>query len=84
MAGFLQAHGFDVSQSTAEDWAAARNAMFHRGELETIAPGSKNTVRITDHLYTLSTLLADAALKQLGFDDGHINWTRWVNRQPFL
>lgn len=83
LSSFLRSHGFAVSQALAEDWAAARNALFHRGQLETTAPGSGNLVRITDQLYALGNLLADASLKQLGFDDGHVNWARWQDRMPF-
>jgi hypothetical protein len=82
IAGFLRAHGFAVTQALVEDWAAARNAVFHRGLLETTR-GAKN-IRLVDHLYQLGTLLGDAALKQLGFDDGHLNWSRWKDRIPFL
>lgn len=84
IAGFLAAHGFAVSQVLAEEWAAARNAMFHRGELAARAPGTGNQVRVGDHLYELGALLADSSLKQIGFDDGHINWNRWQDRQPFV
>lgn len=83
LSGFLQSHGFAVPQALVEDWAAARNALFHCGQLETTAPGSGNLVRITDQLYALGTLLADASLKHLGFDDGHVNWARWQDRMPF-
>lgn len=83
LSGLLLSHGFTVSQALAQDWADARNALFHRGQLETTAHGSGNLVRITDQLYALEMLLADVSLKQLGFDDGHINWARWQDRMPF-
>jgi len=81
---FLQSHGFDVSQTLAEDWAAARNAAFHRGEDISVARGSGRTVNAIDNLYHLRTLLGDACLKLLGFDDGHVNWPRWVDRDAFI
>ena len=84
MSGLLQQHGFDVPQTLAEDWAAARNAAFHRGELISVAPASGNTVSVFDQLYGLTTLLGDLSLKILGFDDGHINWKRWQDRAPFI
>ena len=84
MSGLLQQHGFDVPQTLAEDWAAARNGAFHRGELVSVAPGSGNTVSVFDQLYGLTTLLGDLSLKILGFDDGHINWNRWRDRAPFI
>lgn len=83
IAGLLQSHGFRVSQALVEDWCAARNAVFHRGQLTATAPGSGNLVRVTAQLYELTTLLADCSLKVLGFDDGHINWERWRDHQPF-
>jgi hypothetical protein len=80
---FLSKLGFEVPQALAERWCAARNACFHRGLLRSIAPGSGTAVDVAHDLDLLTPLLADAALKQLGFDHEHINWNRWRDRMPF-
>lgn len=83
MSGMLRDLGFAVPQTLAQEWATARNGLFHRGKLDSPMKDSRKIVRILDQLFALSTLLADASLRKMGFDDGHINWRRWEDRQPF-
>lgn len=83
ISGLLRSKGFSVTQSLAEEWCLARNGAFHRGKLKSTHKESGKTACVIEQAY-LTTLLADLSLKLLGFDDGHINWERWQDRQPFF
>ena len=84
--------GFDVSQDRPNDlvravstYAQLRNALFHNSELETEVNINGNLVelKVIDYIFHISQLVALSVLKVVGFDDGHINWNSWVDRQPF-
>lgn len=84
--------GFDVSQDCPDElvravstYAQLRNALFHNSELETEVNINGNLVRlkVIDYIFHISQLVALSVLKIVGFDDGHINWSSWVDRQPF-
>jgi hypothetical protein len=84
--------GFDVSQDRPDElvravstYAQLRNALFHNSELETEVNINGNVVRlkVIDYIFHISQLVALSVLKIVGFDDGHINWNSWVDRQPF-
>lgn len=83
ISGYLRNRGFDVPQTLAEEWAAARNGAFHRGQITIVSPSTGKSVDVADQLYALETILADACLKELGFVDPHINWNRWKDRMAF-
>lgn len=84
--------GFDVSQDRPDElvravstYAQLRNALFHNSELESEVNINGNIVRlrVINYLFHISQLVALSVLKIVGFDDGHINWNSWVDRQPF-
>ena len=84
--------GFDVSQDRPDELVRAvstyvqlRNALFHNSELESEVNINGNIVRlkVIDYIFHISQLVALSVLKIVGFDDGHINWNSWVDRQPF-
>lgn len=88
----LQDFGFDVAQDRPSDlpramstYAHLRNAVFHNGELEKTVPINNIQIklRVTDYFSYLSQLLTLVILKAVEFDDGHINWNSWMDRQPF-
>lgn len=80
---FLTAQGFPATQSEIERWTEARNNAFHRGLLSAPARSGQGVVGVSDQLYPMTTVLGDALLKLLRFDDGHINWNRWRDRMAF-
>ena len=92
IAQLLQHHGFDLVQDDSSNryravqtYAHLRNALFHNGEFEkTINENGQDvTLRLTEYDDYLCRLLPDVLLKVLGYDDQHINWNRWRDRQPF-
>ncbi|GGE42374.1 hypothetical protein GCM10007421_15640 [Halopseudomonas oceani] len=62
-----------------------RNALFHNSDLEVDVDFNGNLVRlkVIDYIFHLGQLVALSVLKIVGFDDGHINWNSWVDRQAF-
>jgi hypothetical protein len=68
-----------------QNYAHVRNGLFHKGALEVQVPvnQTKLTLKLTDYDERLRLLVPDVMLKVLGFDDGHINWNRWLDRMPF-
>lgn len=70
-----------IPQTIVQDFAIARNAAFHQGEMVTIRKG--RSINACHQLYNLRMLLADSALRLLNFDDGWINWDRWGDRIAF-
>jgi hypothetical protein len=83
ISGYLRKLGFDVPQLLAEEWTAARNGVFHQGQITTINPATGKSVDAGDQMFALTTILADACLKELRFSDPHINWDRWRSYQAF-
>jgi len=79
----LQHHGFEAKQSEIEDWCRVRNRAFHSGEFVASGVQGRPDLRLTEQLFPLTQVLCDVLLKRLPFDDGHINWNRWRDRQPF-
>lgn len=84
--------GFDVSQDRPDElvravstYAQLRNALFHNSELETEVNINGNIVqlRVNDYIFNIRQLVSLSVLKIVEFDDGHINWNSWVDRQPF-
>lgn len=83
ISGILKNHGLPVPPGIVQEWCSARGGLFHAGKLESTDKQSRKQVYVREQLYAITTLLADLSLKLLGFDDGHINWKRWEDRQPF-
>lgn len=88
-------YGFDVSQelkSTSDyrkvvgTYTSLRNALFHNSEFIGIGKdenGSEIKLKLNDYLFNIWQLVALVILKAVEFDDGHINWNSWLDRQPF-
>ena len=88
----LMSYGFDVHLENPTDLPRAistythiRNALFHNGEFQKIVRLNESQVELkaVDYLFNLSMLVSLTILKVVGFDDGHINWDAWIDRQLF-
>jgi hypothetical protein len=88
----LQGMGFKVCENNAKVLARSiatyvqlRNSLFHNGRHEVDVNVNNNivTLRLADYIFHLDQLVAMTILKILGFDDGHVNWDGWFDRQPF-
>ncbi len=88
----LQGFGFDVAIQRPSDLSRAvstythlRNSLFHNSELDTTINlnGAIIEIKVTDYFYQLLQLVTLVVLKAVDFDDGHINWNSWIDRQPF-
>lgn len=86
----LESCGFKVYQDKPSDLPRAistythlRNALFHNGEFQTTVPmnGSQVQLNTTEYFYNLSMLVSLTVMKAIQFDDGHINWDAWIDRQ---
>ncbi|MFD2270572.1 hypothetical protein ACFS07_04035 [Undibacterium arcticum] len=62
-----------------------RNALFHNSEfvVKVLVGGQQIELRLFDYLFNFSQLVSLVVLKAVDFDDGHINWNSWIDRQPF-
>jgi hypothetical protein len=89
----LTSYGFDVTQEISKTparaiatYAQLRNSIFHRNELSTIVKNSSGEEIPLDAFqsyFNLSMLASLTVMKVVGFDDGHINWDAWIDRQLF-
>lgn len=88
----LRALSFNVQKTTEnqperamETYAKFRNALFHNSkfEAELKVGGIKNIYQLTDFYYQFLMLVTLVVVKATDFDDGHINWDAWVDRQLF-
>lgn len=59
--------------------------LFHNGAFERTfnENGKAITLKLSEYESYLRRLVPDLLLKVMGYDDGHINWNRWLDRQPF-
>lgn len=89
---FLRYLGFDVMQDNpsqrvraVQTYAHLRNALFHRGQFEARFQENNEEVvlKLVDYEDYWRRLVPDVLLKVLEFDDGHINWNRWLDRIAF-
>lgn len=85
--------GFDVVQDnpalriqSMETYARLRNALFHNGKFEVRfnENGREVLLKLTAYEDFWHRLVPDVLLKVLEFDDGRINWNRWLDRMPFV
>jgi len=88
----LKKYGFNVEINRPNDlvravstYAMLRNALFHRGAFiaDTNINGIFVKLSLLDYLFNFTRLTNLVVLKAIEFDDGHINWDSWVDRQPF-
>lgn len=83
----LKIHGFDLKQEdndrpkqSALHYAKLRNASFHNGRhIETI---NGTSYELSDFVFNLHALSSLTVLKEIGFDDGMLNWNCWIDRMP--
>lgn len=90
IAKYLKNHNFDVKQDNYADlkkgisnYTELRNALFHNGKTETTLKIDNRTIKLVDFHDELWRLLPFALIKYIGFDDGHINWNGWLDRNYF-
>lgn len=65
-------------------YTCLRNALFHNSEFAAIGKDEKGAevkLRLNDFLPNFSQLVSLVILKAVEFDDGSINWNRWVSMQ---
>ena len=88
----LAGYGFDVQierprdlQRAVSTYTHLRNALFHNSEFTATVNvnGTVVELKLFDYLFNFSQLVALVVLKAVDFDDGHINWNSWIDRQPF-
>lgn len=88
----LKQLGFDVSEERANDLPRAistythlRNSLFHNSEFDTRINlnGAIVELKVADYFFHLLQLVTLVIFKAVEFDDGHINWNSWIDRQPF-
>lgn len=88
-------YGFDVHQElnssgdkrrAVATYTCLRNALFHNSKFTAIAKdenGAEVKLDMNDYLFNIWQLVALVILKAVEFDDGHINWNSWIDRQSF-
>ena len=66
-------------------YAHLRNALFHNAQLEARINinGQMTSLKLLDYYAELLLLVSLVVFKAAPFDDGHINWNSWIDRQPF-
>ncbi|MCF8721613.1 hypothetical protein [Nitrospina gracilis] len=84
---FLKNFGFLTTLREMEIFTGLRNALFHNGKYEWAKRATKTEpaelYKLTDYDIKCETLLCDAILKLINFDDQTINWNRWKDRMGF-
>jgi len=88
----LQRFGFDVAEERPNDLPRAistythlRNSLFHNSEFDSRINlnGTIVEIKVADYFFHLLQLITLVVFKAVEFDDGHINWNSWIDRQPF-
>jgi len=89
----LMAYGFNVTQEISQcpqraiaSYAQLRNSIFHRNELSTTvknSSGEEISLNASKYYNNLLMLASLTIMKVVGFDDGHINWDAWIDKQLF-
>lgn len=88
----LRNYGFDVTierpgnlKRAVSTYTHLRNALFHNSEFTATINinGTEVEFKLIDYLFNISQLVTLVILKAVEFDDGHINWNSWIDRQPF-
>jgi len=88
----LTDYGFDVKIENPNDLKRAissythlRNSLFHNSEITVDKNVNEEMIKfdIVDYLFNISQLVVLVVLKAISFDDGHINWNSWIDKQPF-
>lgn len=89
---FLKSLGFNVKQHAPNDltrsistYTNLRNALFHNSQtkIEIDYNGEKVELDLNDYFSYFKRLVPLVIIKYIGFDDEHIRWESWIDRQPF-
>ncbi len=89
----LKEMGFNVCQfsenhlqRSMSTYVHLRDALFHNSAVETTSKsgGTARTYRLVDYFGQFSILMALVVIKATEFDDGHLNWDAWTDRQLFM
>ena len=88
----LQSYGFNIKidnparlPRAISTYTHLRNALFHNSELEKEVNinGSLVLLKLVDYYRYFKMLVPLVMMKAVNFDDNHINWDSWFDRQPF-
>lgn len=89
---FLINLGFNVKQHAPKDltrsistYTHLRNVLFHNSQTKSEIDynGKKVELNLNHYFSYFKRLVPLAIIKFIGFDDGHIRWESWIDRQPF-
>lgn len=80
-------HGFSAGhpERSMDTYVRLRNALFHNGafEVPSKAGGISPTYRLNEFFGQFTILMSLVVIKATDFDDGHLNWDAWIDRQLF-
>jgi hypothetical protein len=88
----LKRLGFNVAVERPNDLSTAistythlRNSLFHNSQFDAHinVNGVLVELKVMDYFFHILQLVTLVVLKAVEFDDGHINWNSWIDRQPF-
>lgn len=88
----LNNYNFDVRienpnnlKKAVSTYTHLRNALFHNSQFTTTinVNGTDTELKLFDYLFNISQLVVLVIMKAVEFDDGHINWNSWIDRQAF-
>lgn len=86
----LKNYGFNVYQDdpanlprSISTYLHIRNALFHQGDYSATVRmnDSEVTLDCLQYFFNLQMLTSLTVMKAIGFDDGHMNWDCWIDRQ---
>lgn len=86
----LRAMGFNVDnfnqsqpERSTDTYARLRNALFHNSAFDATKNngGITTTYQLNDFFGQFSILMSLVVVKATDFDDGHLNWDAWIDRQ---
>jgi hypothetical protein len=92
IAKLLRQYDFDIFQDNTTNlyksvstYVHLRNALFHNGKFEADVNfnGSITKLKLSTYYPLFKMLMPLVLMKYIGFDDGHINWNRWIDRMMF-
>jgi hypothetical protein len=81
----FKVHIFSETQleRSMDTYARLRNALFHSSKFEAYRTigGNVHTYQLTKFYAQFQILVALVVIKATNFDDGHLNWEAWIDRQ---
>lgn len=69
-----------------DTYARLRNALFHGSEFQAVRKTKSGAVqyKLLDYFAQFMLLVNLVVLKATDFDDGHVNWDSWIDRDIFI